>query len=194
MHNEKIVAKGRIFELVQALQPDGRIFEVARRAPGVRLIIADKDAQKVLLTRERRRELNTYDFRLPGGKVFDTLDQYEAHRKSGGDIVLAAKVQAITEAREEAGIDISDLKLIQKSVLGTTVEWDLYIFEAITWQKHEDGQSLKENEVQDIASADSYDYQTVKDMILGGKMKEERVALILLQWINRQEQEAKHEV
>ena len=33
---EYIIAKGKIFELVQTKQPDGRVFEVARRAPGVR--------------------------------------------------------------------------------------------------------------------------------------------------------------
>jgi hypothetical protein len=36
--NEIIFAKGKIFELVHISQKDGRVFEVARRAPGVRLI------------------------------------------------------------------------------------------------------------------------------------------------------------
>ena len=50
--NEEIYAKGKIFELVQLQQPDGRMFEIARRAPGVRIIIADKANKKVLLRRE----------------------------------------------------------------------------------------------------------------------------------------------
>ena len=48
--SETIVAKGRLFELVHIKQDDGRVFEVARRAPGVRIIIHDDAAGKVLLT------------------------------------------------------------------------------------------------------------------------------------------------
>ena len=44
MDDEVIYARGKLFELVQQKQPDGRVFEVARRAPGVRVIIADKTA------------------------------------------------------------------------------------------------------------------------------------------------------
>jgi hypothetical protein len=87
--SENIVAKGKIFELVQLEQPDGRIFEVARRTPGVRLIIPDYATEKILLTKEFRRELNDFDYRLPGGKVFDTLDEFELHRASGSDILGA---------------------------------------------------------------------------------------------------------
>ncbi len=96
-------------------QPDGRVFEKARRAPGTRLIIADKDSKKVLLTREFRRELGEWDYRLPGGKVFDTLDEFEAFRESDDDIVDAAKKQAINEAQQEAGIEIDVLELYKKS-------------------------------------------------------------------------------
>ena len=52
--NEEVVAKGKIFELIQIKQEDGRIFEVARRAPGVRIIIHDEAARKILLTKEYR--------------------------------------------------------------------------------------------------------------------------------------------
>ena len=58
---ENIVAQGKIFELVQTTQPDGRVFEVARRAPGTRVIIHDEAAGKILLTREFRRELGEWD-------------------------------------------------------------------------------------------------------------------------------------
>lgn len=46
---EKIFAKGKLFELVHLEQRDGRVFEVARRAPGVRLIIHDVAKQASLL-------------------------------------------------------------------------------------------------------------------------------------------------
>jgi len=183
MASEEVVARGRLFELVQLPQPDGRVFEVARRAPGTRLIIHDARQGRVLLTREFRHELGEWDYRLPGGKVFDSLDEYEAFRATGKDIVAAAMAQAKNEALEEAGVEAAELAFVRKSTLGATVEWDLYVFETAVWQLHEDGQQLKEDEVQDIAGADFYSYDEVRKMILDGSMKEDRIALILLQWL-----------
>jgi len=178
---EEVFAKGRLFELVHLKQDDGRVFEVARRAPGVRLIIADLALQKVLLTKEYRQELGEWDYRLPGGKVFDSLEEYEAHRSSGDDIVEAAKKQAINEAQQEAGIEIASLDLYKKSVLGATVEWDLYVFETTNWQVSVLGQEL---EVGEKIEADNWvTFDVAKKMILDGAMQEERVALVLLQWL-----------
>lgn len=183
--NEEIYAKGKIFELVQLQQPDGRMFEIARRAPGVRIIIADKANKKVLLTREFRHELGDYDYRLPGGKVFDTLDEFAAFRASGEDIVEAAKMQAINEAQQEAGVEIAELELYKKSVLGATVEWDLYVFEAGDWRLSVQGQEL---EVGEKIEADNWvHYDEARRMILEGKMQEERIALVLLQWLETQD-------
>jgi ADP-ribose pyrophosphatase len=179
--NEHIVATGTLFELVQLPQPDGRVFEVARRAPGVRLIIADKKAKQLLLTKEFRHELNTHDYRLPGGKVFDTLAEYETFRKTGRDIMEPAANKAKAEAAEEAGMDVQDVIFYKKSTLGATVEWDLYVFEAVGWKDHEAGQSLEEGEqIDDVAW---FSYTEAEQMIIDGKMQEERIALILLQWL-----------
>jgi hypothetical protein len=41
----------------------------------VRIIIQNEE-KKILLTKEFRYELDAYDWRLPGGKVVDTLDEY----------------------------------------------------------------------------------------------------------------------
>lgn len=184
--NEKVVASGKIFELVQTTQPDGRVFEVARRAPGVRVIIADKMKRQVLLTKEFRKELQGWDFRLPGGKVFDSLEAFEAFRQSGGDLRAAAQHKVKEESLEEAGVSVRDLSFVTKSTLGATVEWDLYVFETFDWQFHRDGQQLQEDEVNDIAGFDLYDYADVEDMIVSGKMQEHRIALVLLQWLKRQ--------
>lgn len=179
--NEEIFAKGKLFELVRQTQEDGRVFEIARRAPGVRLIIHDADAKKVLLTKEYRSELEDWDFRLPGGKVFDTLEEYDVHRQAGDDIVEAAKAQAIREAQQEAGVEIDELTLYKKSVLGATVEWDLYIFETTEWQLKVEGQEL---EVGEKIEADNwFTYDEARTLILSGAMQEERTALILLQWL-----------
>lgn len=179
--NEEIFAKGKLFELVHLKQDDGRMFEVARRAPGVRLIIHDEAAGKILLTKEYRKELGEWDYRLPGGKVFDSLDEFEAFRTSGEDIVKAAKAKAIEEAQQEAGVEIANLELYKKSVLGATVEWDLYVFETNKWQLSVEGQEL---EVGEKIEADNWvSYDEARQMALNGSMQEERIALILLQWL-----------
>ncbi len=188
--NERLFAKGKLFELVHIEQPDGRVFEVARRAPGVRLIIADQDAKKVLLTREFRRELGEqgeWDYRLPGGKVFDSLEEYESFRETGHDIADAAKHKALAESVEEAGIQLNSLSEFKKSNLGATVEWDLFVFESKDWRRHEAGQQLESGE--QIEAENWFTYDEATEMALGGNMKEERIALILLQWIRTQKEE-----
>lgn len=181
---EEVIATGKLFELVHTSQPDGRVFEIARRAPGVRLIIADKAGKRVLLTKEFRQELQDWDFRLPGGKVFDSLNEFTAYRESGGSIVEAAAKKAVIEGAEEAAITIHDLTLFKKSTLGATVEWDLYVFEVIDWEKA-GSQKLEVGEV--IETDNWFGYDEVKGMILRGEMQEERIGLVLLQWITQEE-------
>lgn len=184
MPKETIIARGKICQLVQWTQPDGQVFEAARRAPGARLIIADRAAGTVLLTREFRHELQAWDYRLPGGKVFDRLADYEAYLASGADMLAAAAEKAKGEGAEEAGVDIAAVELYRVSTLGATMVWDLYIFEATAWQPHADGQQL---EVGEQIEADTWlPYTEAEAMILGGDMREERVALTLLQWLYTQ--------
>lgn len=185
--NEEIVARGKLFELVHTKQPDGRVFESARRAPGVRLIIADKDSQKILLTKEFRQELSAWDYRLPGGKVFDSLEDYDTHRAIGEDIKVAARKKATEESVEEAGIEITDLELFKESTLGATVEWDLFVFEALKWNTAEDGQQLEQGE--QIEADNWFSYDEAVEKIMKGEMHEERIGLILLQWIHKQKAE-----
>ena len=178
---EEIFAKGKLFELVHATQYDGRVFEVARRAPGVRVIIVDTDLKKVLLTKEFRKELNAWDYRLPGGKIFDSLDEYEVFRSSDEDILVAAERKARAEAREEAGVEIKELQFFKKSTLGATVEWDLFVFTSAKWVHHEEGQQLEAGE--QVEADEWFSFDEARNMIIEGKMHEERIALILLQWI-----------
>lgn len=178
---ENIIARGKIFELAQSTQPDGRIFEIARRAPGVRVIIHDAERGMVLLTSEFRSELDAWDHRLPGGKVFNTLDEYAAFRDSNRDIIVPASEKARNESLEEAGFIVDNLTHIATSNLGATVEWDLFVFEADDWQESPDGPQLEVGE--DIESSTWYSYAEVEEMILGGEMQEERIALILLRWL-----------
>jgi ADP-ribose pyrophosphatase len=184
--NYNIVFSGKLFEIVQKVQKDGRMFEIARRPPGVRLIISDKVNKRILLTREYRHELQDYDYRLPGGKVFDSLNELHAWEDSGQDILDAAKAKAIGEGAEEAGVDISELELFQVSTLGATVEWDLYVFDVTNWQPHELGQQLEQGE--DIEADTWFSFEEAEQMIYDGKIQEDRVALILLKWLHSQKQ------
>ncbi len=178
--HEKVVYRGKIIEVVQLPQPNGRVFEVARRAPGTRLIIPSKDGSQLLLTREHRREHGDYDFRLPGGKVFDTLEEYDAFRASGKDMLIPAEAKARGEALEETGLIITKLHHLYTSVCGTTMEWDLYYFVIDEWEEHTDGQALEEGE--DITVA-WYSKDEVKEMALDGHIREDRSAAVTLRYL-----------
>jgi ADP-ribose pyrophosphatase YjhB (NUDIX family) len=184
MSDTQTVFKGKLFEIVHDRQPDGRTFERAVRAPGVRLIIADKKQRKVLLTKEFRSELGDWDYRLPGGKVFDSLEELDAFRADDGDMAQAAERKAIAEGREEAGVEIKSVRLFKKSTLGATVEWDLWCFEVTEWQKSSGGQRLEAGE--QIEADSWFDYDEARRMILDGQMQEERIALLLLRWLQKQ--------
>ncbi len=184
---EEIIAKGKIFELVQIPKSDGKVFEVARRTPGVRLIIVDTKVSKVLLSKEFRYELKDWDYRLPGGKVFDTLDEFEAWRKSGTDLDPELEKRVKIEAHEEVGIDVVSCGFFKKSTLGATVEWDLYVYVVKDWKVHHEGQNNEAGEFGEKIENDNwFSFSEAEDLILKGKMQEERMALVLLQWLKRQ--------
>ncbi|NCU29332.1 NUDIX domain-containing protein [Candidatus Saccharibacteria bacterium] len=185
MTTDEVVYQGSFFEVLNRQQPDGRVFESVRRAPGVRVIISDNESQKVLLTREFRNELNAWNYRLPGGKVFDTLADYQKFLKSGEDVRIVADKKAVEESSEEAGIRVDSLDYIETSTLGSTVEWDLYVYVSSNWIKAE-GQSLEEGE--QIETDNWFTFAEAEKMILNGEVREERIALILLKWLHRQKE------
>jgi ADP-ribose pyrophosphatase len=177
---ERITHKGRIIEVVEQDVEQGgktKVFEYARRSPGTRLIVPKGDT--ILVSKEFRHELQRYDYRLPGGKVFDTLDEYNAALTSGVDLIEAAKTAAVKEAHEEVGIDAQELSLFHKSICGATVVWDLYYF--LVEQYEETEQHLEEGE--DITS-EFLDRKTVERMCLDGSISEERSALVLLRYLS----------
>lgn len=176
---EKITYKGKIVEVVEAEVKRGGIektFEFARRSPGVRLIIPKGSA--ILISKEFRHELGHYDYRLPGGKVFDTLDEYNKALEGGVDLIDAGRKAAIKEGAEEAGIEVKNLSHIHTSVCGATVVWDLYYFVVSEFEQHE--QHLEEGE--DIA-VEYIDREEIRRMCLDGRINEERSALVLLRYL-----------
>ena len=178
---EKITHQGRIIEVVQKeVEHNGKTqtFEFARRSPGTRLIIPKGD--KIILSKEFRHEIGGYDYRLPGGKVYDSLEEYNRALESSLDINKSAKNAAIKEAREEAGILVKDISFFHKSVCGATVVWDLFYFVVNGFE--EASQELEDGE--DI-TIELVDRNKVKEMCLDGTIGEERSALVLLRYLNK---------
>ena len=182
---EQVVFEGKIFDVVQQPMEVAKekviTFEKARRAPGVRLIVFSKDGSSVLLTREHRSEVGGYDYRLPGGKVFDALADYNAALEAGSDIAEVARAKAIAEGHEEAGLEIRELTPVHVSKLGATVEWDLHYFKVTDYEDHPEGQNLEDGE--DI-TREWVPVEKVKNMILDGEMSEERSAMVLLRFLD----------
>ena len=178
--SEDIKYQGRILEIVELPQPNGKVFEIARRAPGVRLIIPSADGKRLLMTREFRHEADGYDYRLPGGKVFDKLTEYNDFRASRESILPFAESKAKGEGLEETGLVLQEFKHYVTANCGATVDWDLYYFEITKFEKHADGQQLEEGE--DIA-VKWLDLAEVKAIIAKGEMQEYRSAGVLAQWL-----------
>jgi len=178
MSKEVITYQGRIVEVVEFPSPDGnKTFEKARRAPGTRLIIPIGE-DSILLTKEYRQEIDGYDFRLPGGKVFDSLQEYNAFIESGADIIVPATKKAKEEGKEEVGIEIDELKCVYTSVLGATMQWDLLYFVIKEYKRGK--QTLEQGE--DIEVVEITRDEAV-EMCLDGRISEERSALVLLRYL-----------
>jgi 8-oxo-dGTP pyrophosphatase MutT (NUDIX family) len=178
MSNEKTMYSGKIFEVIQKeinLGKTTKIFEIARRSPGTRLLII-KD-KKILIAKEYRHEHKGYDYRLPGGKVFDTLKEYSDKCKSNNILQFAIDA-AKKECLEETGLIAKKIKLYYISKAGATIEWDLYYF--IVTDFTESKQQLEEGE--DI----TFEWKTfkeVKKLCLSNKINEDRTIGILLKYL-----------
>lgn len=189
-HKPKPVGEERVSyngKILQVLEQDMQIgekhvkFERARRAPGIRLIILSKDKDKILIPREYRTEQGGYDFRLPGGKVFDSLTGYIDFLGTDEDILIPAAQKAKEEALEEVGIVVEDLRHFKTVNCGATVEWDLIYFVVEGHSEHSDGQQLEVGELIDVEWATLAE---AEELVLSGQMGEYRSAMVLLQYIH----------
>ena len=187
MSNERISYQGKIIEVVeQDIKVGDKIqtFEMARRSPGTRTIICSNQ-NRILLTREYRHEVSGYDYRLPGGKVFDTLQEYNKFLSTNptNEARLAvAVIGAQKELNEEVGLKNANLEFLSLSKCGATVEWDLYYFVTKVDETDLVEQSLEHGE--DITT-DWYTYHQVNEFALSkDKMSEERSVAVLLRYLN----------
>ena len=158
-----------------------RAFERAERAPWVRLIF-EKDTWEICITREWRSELNNwkwwYDYRLPWGKVFDSLGNYNKFRDSNWDVLKAAKDKAIEEWKEEVGAIFTNSEHIHTSQCGATMRRDLHYFK------------ISDFEIQDQALEDWEDItvlwmnpEEVRAKCLDGSIQEDRSVAVLLRYL-----------
>lgn len=179
---EQVTFQGKIIEIVEQPMQVGEekiTFEFARRAPGTRLIVPTEQ-DEILLTREFRPEIQGYDFRLPGGKVIDTLKEYKEFLSSGKDISVQAREAAIKEAREELGIEAKSIELFAISRAGATVQWDLYYF--VVSEYTQGSQDLELGEDITVVPTST---EEVRAMCLDGRIQEDRSALMLLRFLGK---------
>ena len=179
------VWKGTMWVAEQSVRPDGRIFERVVRAPGSRILVI-KDGT-LLLNREKRGELGgAVDYRLPGGKVFDTNEAYQAYWESGSDIVDASRESIAKEALEEAGVVVDPAKLeyLGADVLGATVAWDLHYWLATDFTMHTAGAQFHESEADEIEGSVWLTFAEVKKLVLDPKkFSESRSVAAILRYI-----------
>ncbi|MDD9954115.1 MAG: NUDIX domain-containing protein [Candidatus Woesearchaeota archaeon] len=175
---ERIVYESRLFEIVKQPMRIGEKqldFETVRRPPGVRLIIVQDG--KLLLQKEYRVELNGDDYRLPGGKVFDTI---AAYREYTGDLLMKAAEAAKKECEEETGLRPTNLHHFYSTSKASLVEWDLYYFVVEAFEEITDeAGNIHEGELIKPAWKT---FAEAKAMCLSGAIQEERSVAVLLRY------------
>lgn len=184
---EKTIFDNGFFEFVEVEEEheiEGKkkdIFRnMVRRTPGIRALIVDKSEKKILLSREYRYELEDFDYRLPGGKVFDTLNDYKESLKRE-DVEESSYATVFKEVSEEVGLIVRDPKLIKVSKAGAGVVWDLYYYEITDYDIDKNGAHLEDDEIIDGFVWKTFD--EVQEMCISGEIHEDRTVGVLLSYI-----------
>jgi|ERR1035437_295485 8-oxo-dGTP pyrophosphatase MutT (NUDIX family) len=180
---EEIIFQGKMIEIVhETFSSNGKeiILESGRRAPGVRLIIETPDGE-LLISKEERFRIGL-DYRLPGGKVFNSLAEYNnflLNSKDTKEILEKVREAAVNEGMEEVGIKPLEMELIYVSKCGGSFEWDLYYF--VVKKYEEVGQSLEEHEKIEVVKVS---HDELKKLALSEKMNEDRSIAVILKYLN----------
>jgi len=153
---------------------------ILRRPPGIRAIIIKNKEKKILLSKEYRYELGKWDYRLPGGKVFDNLEEYKKAIENNTVLDNVNKTVA-KEVKEEVGINIKNQSLFKVSQAGAGVEWDLFYFEITDFEIIENGKELEEDEIIEGFYWKTFD-EIIK-MCIDRDINEDRTVAVLLTYI-----------
>jgi len=160
-------------------------FEFAERSPGVRILATD--GNRILLTKEWRSETKGWDYRLPGGKVFDSLDEYlDAKNELSFDVDQKAAEAAKKELEEETSLDLTSevFSALHHSVCGATVIWDLHYYLAQVAQTDIDTQpSSIVTDEGEHTHPEWFTAEEVQALCLKGAVQEDRTAAVLLRYI-----------
>lgn len=182
-NNNTVLFQGDMFRVTNKKSNDGtKIFQVAERAPGVRLIVPTLNG--ILLNYEYRHALLGWDHRLPGGKVCDTWQEYEALSKNGDKDTTMELAQnaAMKEGLEEQGLIIKkeDLQFFSIAGCGTTIKWDLYYFVVLNYVQAAQQLEHDENIEQKIIP-----YDQIGNLCLSDNFSEDRSSSVLMKYLHR---------
>ena len=155
--------------------------EIAKRPPGVRLIIVRN--KKILLNKEYRSELGKWDYRLAGGKIFDSLDDFLMLENDPKKMIEMTERAVRVEGLEESGIHINNQKFFQKSASGSTIEWDLYYYLVEDFKVSPTGNEQEEAE---IIEPEWFSFSEAVSMCMDGSISEYRSVGILLKYLLNQ--------
>jgi ribose 1,5-bisphosphokinase PhnN/8-oxo-dGTP pyrophosphatase MutT (NUDIX family) len=180
------IAQTRLFEVSthNVLFSDGtiKVFESVSRSPGIRAFIRSSDS--ILLTKEWREEHGKWDYRLPGGKLFETSVEYSRFRKeetSPRALEEKAKETACREILEEVGMTLvpERMNLETLSKCGSIIDWDLYFFSVSVNPSERQSASIVTAESETVKN-EWFTPEQVKDMCLSGAISEDRTVAFLL--------------
>lgn len=187
-YSPNIRYKGKILRIVEqpVKLPNGmkKIYEYAERSPGVRIIVSDRS--KILLTKEWRFETHNSDFRLPGGKVFDSIDDYtHAAMNPGFNINHFCKIAAQKELKEETTLyyDLDSFEKIHLSKCGATIKWDLFYYLVEVPTQNIDRIKVETIEGEQI-EVHWLSYHDVKELCFNGGIQEDRSVAVLLRYLH----------
>lgn len=179
----EIVYTGKLFRVIHKKnkQEDKKIFEIVERPPGVRLLFINTH-DKILLTNEYRSELWWYDYRLPWGKTFDTISEYEHFLNSHWDMHDHILYTACKEWKEETWITTikDNWKIVHIDTLGATIKRDLYYLSISQYDNSIMEQELEDGE--DI-TVERYSKNEIKQFLLMNKISESRTKAFLYDFI-----------
>lgn len=185
---EKSIFNNGFFEFLQTeeehiIKGDKKVIkrQMVRRPPGIRALIINKEnKKKILLSKEFRYELDKWDYRLPGGKVFDSLEDYKESINEG-DVQKHVDATVKKEVLEEIGLIVKSQKLIKVSHAGAGVIWDLFYYEIDDYEISSTGAKLEENEF-----VEGYVFKTFDEIIKmceNHEINEDRTVGVLLSYI-----------
>lgn len=143
------------------------------RPPGVRALIIENN--RILLTKEYRYELNTWDYRLPGGKVYNTINDYNNAQKKES-ILEDVRKTLFREVFQEAGYEICDYELLKISKNGLKIHWDLYYFKVTS------GKQISTVNINDYeyVTTQWFSFNEVLNLCQNNQISEDRSVAIIL--------------